>query len=226
MVNYLFCCAKKGVRALVVVTADLVEPVTEEGVAWQQLTETVRGYGMRLVGPRSMGLLNTDPNVQLNASLAPILPPAGPVAMASQSGSLGLVVLSLARQWGLGLSTFVSLGDKADVSGNDLLQQREGDERTGVILLYLESFGNPRRFARLARLVGRRKPVVVVKSGRTSVGENVTESFLPLFSSSEVLWRRSSSRLASFGPRPLTRCFTWPSSSASSPCRGVDEWPS
>ena len=113
----------------------------------QQLVETVRGYGMRMVGPNCMGLLNTAPDVRLNASFSPILPPPGRIAFSSQSGALGLAILELARQRGVGLSTFVSVGNKADVSGNDLLQYWEADPATGVILLYLESFGNPRRFA-------------------------------------------------------------------------------
>ena len=121
---------------------------------------------MRVVGPNSMGLLNTDPAVRLNASLSPTLPPNGSVAMLSQSSALGLAMLALARQRHVGISTFISVGNKADISGNDLLQYWEGDDATRVILLYLESFGNPRRFARVARGVSRGKPIVVVKPGR------------------------------------------------------------
>ena len=123
---------------------------------------------MRIVGPNSMGLVNTDPDVLLNASVSPGVPPRGGVAMSSQSGALGLAMLALARQRHLGVSTFISVGNKADISGNDLLQYWQGDEATRVILLYLESFGNPRRFARIARGVSLSKPIVVVKPGRAA----------------------------------------------------------
>jgi acetyl coenzyme A synthetase (ADP forming)-like protein len=179
-------CAERGVRALVVITAGFAE-VGAEGRALQQaLVDKVRGYGMRLVGPNCLGLLNTDPRIQLNASFSPILPPPGRVAMSSQSGALGLAILGLARQLHLGLSTFVSVGNKADVSGNDLLQYWEEDERTDVILLYLESFGNPRRFARIARRVSRRKPIVVMKSGRTKAGGRAAGSHTAALAASDV----------------------------------------
>ena len=159
-------CATAGIRALVVVTAGFAEAGAEGRALQEKLLEKVRGHGMRVVGPNSMGLLNTDPAVRLNASVSPTLPPSGSVAMLSQSGALGLAMLALARQRHLGISTFISVGNKADISGNDLLQYWEGDEATRVILLYLESFGNPRRFARVARTVSRGKPIVVVKPGR------------------------------------------------------------
>jgi acyl-CoA synthetase (NDP forming) len=131
---------------------------------------------MRLVGPNCMGVLNTDPEVRLNASFAEHLPQAGCVALASQSGGLGLAILALAAEREIGPSTFLSLGNKADVSGNDLLQYGEEDPKTSAILLYLESFGNPRRFARLARRIGRTKPIVVVKAGRTAAGTRAAGS--------------------------------------------------
>lgn len=179
-------CAERGVRALVVITAGFAE-VGEEGRALQQaLVDKVRGYGMRLVGPNCLGLLNTDPQIRLNASFSPIFPPPGRVAMSSQSGALGLAILGLARQLHLGLSTFISVGNKADVSGNDLLQYWEEDEHTDVILLYLESFGNPRRFGRIARRVSRRKPVVVMKSGRTKAGSRAAGSHTAALAASDV----------------------------------------
>lgn len=163
-------CAARGVRALVVISAGFAE-VGGEGIALQKtLVEQARGYGMRLVGPNCLGLLNADPDVRLNASFSTVFPPAGRVAMSSQSGAVGLAALSAAGRYGLGFSTFVSVGNKADVSGNDLLQYWEEDPATDVILLYLESFGNPRRFARIARRVGRRKPVVVLHSGLSRAG--------------------------------------------------------
>ena len=163
-------CGAAGVRALVVVTAGFAEADAAGRALQQKLVEKARGLGMRIVGPNSMGLVNTDPDVRLNASVSPGLPPRGGVAMSSQSGALGLAMLALARQRHLGVSTFISVGNKADISGNDLLQYWQGDEATRVILLYLESFGNPRRFARIARGVSRSKPIVVVKPGRDAAG--------------------------------------------------------
>src|SRR5262249_45066608 len=136
--------------------------------------------------PNCLGLLNTDPEVQLNASFSPVFPPPGRVAMSSQSGALGLAVLAAACRFHLGLSTFVSVGNKADVSGNDLLQYWEEDDRTDVILLYLESFGNPRRFARIARRVSRRKPIVAVKAGRTPAGSRAAGSHTAALAASDV----------------------------------------
>jgi acetyl coenzyme A synthetase (ADP forming)-like protein len=163
-------CAARGVRALVVISAGFAE-VGGEGVVLQKaLVEKVRGYGMRLIGPNCLGLLNTDPHIKLNASFSPVFPPQGRIAMSSQSGAVGLAVLAAASRDGMGFSSFVSVGNKADVSGNDLLQYWEEDPSTDVILLYLESFGNPRRFSSIARRVGRRKPVVVLHSGLTHAG--------------------------------------------------------
>jgi acetyl coenzyme A synthetase (ADP forming)-like protein len=179
-------CAARGVRALVVITAGFAE-VNREGSELQKgLVEKVRGYGMRLIGPNCMGLLNTDAAVRLNASFSPVFPPPGRVAMSSQSGALGLAILAAAHRFGLGLSTFVSVGNKADVSGNDLLQYWEEDTATDVILLYLESFGNPRRFARIARRVSRRKPIVAIKSGRTKAGGRAAGSHTAALAASEV----------------------------------------
>ena len=159
-------CAVAGIRALVVITAGFAEADGQGRALQEKLLERVRGHGMRMVGPNSMGLLNTDPDVRLNASLFHSLPPHGSVAMSSQSGALGLAMLALAQHRHLGVSTFINIGNKADVSGNDLLQYWQGDEATRVILLYVESFGNPRRFARIARGVSRSKPIVVVKAER------------------------------------------------------------
>ena len=159
-------CAAAGIRALVIVTPGFAETGAEGRALQEKLRDKARGHGMRVVGPNSMGLLNADPAVRLNASLSPTLPPSGNVAMLSQSSALGLAMLALARQRHVGISTFISVGNKVDISGNDLLQYWEGDEATRVILLYLESFGNPRRFARVARGVSRGKPIVVVKPGR------------------------------------------------------------
>ena len=151
-------CGEAGVRALAVLAGGV--PGLDE------LLATCRRTGMRLVGPSSLGVLNTDPSLRLNATAVPLAPPAGPVAMASQSGAIGVAAISEAARRGLGLSSFVSMGDKADLSSNDFLRFWEQDPATRVVLLYLESFGNPRRFATVARRVAAAKPIVVVKSGR------------------------------------------------------------
>ncbi|MDX6365726.1 MAG: hypothetical protein QOK30_802, partial [Nocardioidaceae bacterium] len=136
----------------------------------RRLVGLARSYGLRLVGPNCLGVINTSPDVSLNASLAPDMPPRGRVGFFCQSGALGVAILETVARRGLGLSTFVSAGNRADVSGNDLLQYWEEDPATEVVLLYLESIGNPRKFSRIARRVGRSKPVVAVKSGRTTQG--------------------------------------------------------
>lgn len=179
-------CAASGVRALVVITAGFAEVGAEGREQQRKLAEQVRGHGMRLIGPNCLGLMNTDPAVRLNASFSPIYPAAGRIAMSSQSGALGLAVLAAAQRLGLGLSTFVSVGNKADVSGNDLLQYWEEDDNTAVILLYLESFGNPRRFARIAPRVGRRKPIVAVKSGRSAAGRRAAGSHTAALAASDT----------------------------------------
>jgi len=179
-------CAAAGVRALVVITAGFAE-TGEDGTARQdRLLDRVRAHGMRMVGPNCMGLINADPEVRLAATFAPVFPPAGNVAMSSQSGALGLAILATAEDIGIGLSTFVSVGNKADVTANDLLLYWEGDEHTDVILLYVESFGNPRRFARSARRIGREKPIVVVKSGRTRAGKRAAGSHTAALAESDV----------------------------------------
>jgi acetyl coenzyme A synthetase (ADP forming)-like protein len=179
-------CAERGVKALVVITAGFAEVSAEGRELQQRLVERVRGYGMRLVGPNCLGLLNTAPEVHLNASFSPVFPPPGRIAMSSQSGALGLAILALARRLQLGLSTFISVGNKADVSGNDLLQYWEEDDQTDVILLYLESFGNPRRFSRIARRVSRRKPIIAVKSGRTGAGRRAAGSHTAALAADDV----------------------------------------
>jgi acetyl coenzyme A synthetase (ADP forming)-like protein len=167
-------CGAAGVLALVVLSAGFSE-LGREGAARQaELLGVCRASGMRLVGPNCLGVLNTD--VGLNASFAPEAPPAGHVAFGSQSGAFGIAAVAEAVRRGLGLSSFVSTGNKADLSGNDLLQHWEGDGSTDVIGLYLESFGNPRRFGRIARRVAAAKPVIAVKSGRSVAGARAAAS--------------------------------------------------
>jgi acetyl coenzyme A synthetase (ADP forming)-like protein len=179
-------CAAAGVKSLVVITAGYAEAGAEGRALQQELVERVRGYGMRMVGPNCMGLLNANAAMRLNASFSPIFPPPGHVGLSSQSGALGLAILALASNRGVGLSTFVSVGNKADVSSNDLLEYWEEDEATRVILLYLESFGNPRRFARLARRIGRTKPIVAVKAGRTRGGSRAAGSHTAALAANDV----------------------------------------
>ncbi|MBO4208561.1 bifunctional acetate--CoA ligase family protein/GNAT family N-acetyltransferase, partial [Micromonospora echinofusca] len=156
--------ARAGVHGLVVITAGFAEAGPAGVAAQQDLVRRAHGAGMRVVGPNCLGLANTDDRVRLNATLAPRLPAAGRVGVFSQSGAFGVALLAEADRRGLGLSSFVSAGNRADVSGNDLLQYWEDDPGTDAILLYLETFGNPRKFARLARRIGRVKPVVALAS--------------------------------------------------------------
>jgi acetyl coenzyme A synthetase (ADP forming)-like protein len=179
-------CASRDVKAVIVITAGFAEAGGEGRELQKQLLAKVRGYGMRMIGPNCMGLLNTEAAVQLNASFSPVFPPPGRIAMSSQSGALGLAILALAAERQLGISTFVSVGNKADVSGNDLLQYWELDDNTSVILLYLESFGNPRRFARIARRVGRAKPIIAVKAGRTLAGRRAAGSHTAALAANDV----------------------------------------
>ncbi|MGY1606267.1 bifunctional acetate--CoA ligase family protein/GNAT family N-acetyltransferase [Geodermatophilus sp. SYSU D00700] len=159
-------CRRKRVRGLVVISGGFGETGPEGREAERRLVASARASGMRVVGPNCLGIVNTDPAIRLDASLAPRVPGRGRVGFFAQSGALGVALLERARRAGIGLSSFVSAGNRADVSGNDLLQYWATDPGTEVVLLHLESFGNPRKFARLARTVGRTKPVVAVKSGR------------------------------------------------------------
>jgi len=169
-------CIAKGVRGILLLTAGYSETGAEGREHEHQLLAKVRAAGIRLIGPNCFGVINTDPSVQLNTSFSPIQPLHGTVGMMTQSGALGQAILDYARELSLGLSNFVSVGNKADVSGNDLLQFWMQDDRTNVVLLYLESFGNPRKFSRIAREVARRKPIVCVKSGRSRAGARAATS--------------------------------------------------
>jgi len=169
-------CVAAGARALVVISAGFAE-MGGAGIARQRaLLEICRGAGVRLVGPNCLGVLNTDPEVSLNATFVPHQASAGAIAFLSQSGGLGIAIIEAAARLGVGLSSFVSIGNKADLSGNDFLQYWEQDAATKVALLYLESFGNPRKFARVARRFSQAKPVIAVKSGRSAAGARGTAS--------------------------------------------------
>ena len=179
-------CIEKGVRAICIITAGFGECSEDGRVREQAIVTKARAAGCRVVGPNCMGLLNTDPAVMLNATFSPIYPPAGNVAMSTQSGALGLAILDYARKLKIGISSFVSIGNKADVSGNDLLEYWETDAKTSVILLYLESFGNPGKFSKLARRISRTKPIVALKSGRSAVGARAAASHTGALASSDA----------------------------------------
>ena len=169
-------CSAAGVPAAVVLSSGFGEDGPAGRAAQSRLVRTARAAGIRLVGPNCLGVLNTDPSVSMQATFAAVTPPPGGLAVASQSGAVGITILDHAARTGVGLSSFVSLGNKADVSGNDLLSYWYDDPATRAVALYLESLGNPRRFARIARAIGRRKPVLVVKSGRTAAGSRAGAS--------------------------------------------------
>ena len=174
-------------RALVVISAGFGEVGPEGAEIQRRLADVCRRSGMRLVGPNCMGVVNTAPDVRLDATFAPDRPIPGKVGFLSQSGGLGIAVMAKAQALGSGLSSFVSVGNRADLSSNDFLQYWESDAATELVMLYLESFGNPRKFARIARRVSRSKPILAVKSGRTQAGSRATSSHTgALLSASDV----------------------------------------
>lgn len=179
-------CLGAGVPAITVISAGFAETGEEGRARERTIRDKVRRAGARMIGPNCMGLLNTDPAVSMNATFAPGFPPPGSIGFSSQSGALGVAVLECAKTLNLGLSSFVSVGNKADVSGNDLLEYWEADPRTSVILLYLESFGNPTRFGELARRIGRTKPIVAVKSGRSQSGATAASSHTGALAASDA----------------------------------------
>ncbi|MCW2681488.1 MAG: CoA-binding domain protein [Frankiales bacterium] len=184
-------CAMKRVRGLVVVSGGFGEAGEEGRARLEEVVRLARTGGMRLIGPSAMGVVNTDPAVRLHATFAGGVPPVGVVGVLSQSGALAGTFLAQAERRALGLSSFVSIGDRADVSGNDLLQHWQADPRTEVVLLHLQGFGNPRKFTRIARRLGRTKPVVALKSGH-GAGDVAVDA---LFASAGVVRVRSLGQL-------------------------------
>jgi acyl-CoA synthetase (NDP forming) len=179
-------CGEKGVRGIVCITAGFSE-IGGEGVQRQaELLAVCEKYGMRLIGPNCMGVLNTDEEFSMNASFAEAPPTPGEAAFLSQSGALGAIILADAKTLGLGVSMFASVGNRADVSPPDLLEYWEADPRTKQILMYLEAFGEPERFMSTARRVSRHKPILVVKSGRTARGAAAAISHTGSLAGSEV----------------------------------------
>lgn len=180
-------CVQKGVRAIVMITAGFGETGPAGKRREEALLAQVRAAGIRMVGPNCMGVLNADPNVSMLGTFSSVFPSAGNIAMSTQSGALGLAILDYARKIGVGFSTFVSVGNKADVSGNDLVQYWAEDPRTQVILLYLESFGNPSKFGRIARRVAHKKPIIAVKSGRSQSGARAASSHTGALATSDAI---------------------------------------
>ena len=179
-------CASVGVRGLVVITAGFRE-VGEQGAERERvLVELVRAHGMRMVGPNCLGVMNVDPAFSLNATFAPVMPPFGSAALVSQSGAMGVNVLDYAREYQIGLAQFVSVGNKPDVSGNDLLLQWEHDPAVSTILMYVENFGNPRRFLEIASRITKHKPIVALKAGRSVSGARAATSHTGALAASDA----------------------------------------
>ena len=174
----------RGVKALCVISSGFAEIGAEGRERQERLLDLVRAHGGRLVGPNCLGI--AVPRLGLNATFGPRSLPPGPIGFSSQSGALGLALLEKASERRLGFSSFVSIGNKADVSSNDLLEWWEDDDETQLVLLYLESFGNPQKFARLARRVARRKPVLALKSGATEAGARAASSHTAALASSDT----------------------------------------
>jgi acetate---CoA ligase (ADP-forming) len=169
-------CAANGVRALVVISAGFAEVGPEGAERQRELVAVCRAAGIRLIGPNCLGIVNTTERHRFNATFAPAGPPPGNVGFVTQSGALGLALIDLASDRSLGVSSFASIGNRADITANDLLEYWESDDATDVALLYIESFSDPRRFSRIARRVGREMPIVAVKSGRSAAGQRATSS--------------------------------------------------
>jgi acetyltransferase len=169
-------CGRKGIKGLVIISAGFKESGEEGAREEAKLVKLLEKYGMRAAGPNCMGVICTDPAISMNATFAATKPKIGKIGFMSQSGALGEAILSMARELNLGFSHFISVGNKADISGNDLIEYWREDPATEVILMYLESFGNPRRFTTLAREITRKKPIIAVKAGRTRTGIRAASS--------------------------------------------------
>jgi acyl-CoA synthetase (NDP forming)/RimJ/RimL family protein N-acetyltransferase len=161
-------CGRKQVYGVVVLSSGFAEAGPDGAALEAEVLRVARSWGIRLVGPNCLGIINTDPGVRLHATFANVVPLAGRMSLLSESGMVGAAIIAQANEIGVGIASFVALGNRADVSGNDLLQYWLADDRTDVVCLYIESFGNARRFSRLARQLSRAKPVVAVKSGLSS----------------------------------------------------------
>jgi acetyl coenzyme A synthetase (ADP forming)-like protein len=179
-------CGSKGVPGLLIISSGFGETKGRGREREDMLREKVLAYGMRMIGPNCLGVINSDSGVSLNATFAPTAPPSGCLSVSSQSGALGLALLDYAKGLELGIAHFVSIGNRVDISSNDLMEFWEDDDNTGVIILYMESFGNPRKFGRIARRVSRKKPVIAVKAGRSEVGARAASSHTGALAASDV----------------------------------------
>lgn len=179
-------CAEKGIGGLVIISAGFGESGPEGLEREKKLREKILSYGMRVIGPNCLGILNNTSEVKLNATFSPVIPPPGNLSIGSQSGALGLALLDHAKSINLGIAHFVSFGNRIDISTNDLLDYWEDDKNTDVIVLYQESFGNPRKFGRIARRVSHKKPIIAVKAGRSTVGARAATSHTGALAASDV----------------------------------------
>lgn len=169
-------CHEKGIKGVVIITAGYKETGSEGAQLEKELVEKLHRYGMRAVGPNCMGVLNTDPNIRMNAQFAEDLPNPGKTAFVSQSGALGAAIITISKDFNIGLSQFVSVGNKADVNDATMLEYWEDDENVDQILLYVESIENPANFRKLASRISKKKPIVAVKSGRSAAGAKAASS--------------------------------------------------
>jgi acetyl coenzyme A synthetase (ADP forming)-like protein len=169
-------CGEKGVKGLVVISAGFSEVGSEGKKRELEILEVAQEYGMRMIGPNCFGIVNTDPGVNLNATFGKIYPKCGRIGFITQSGAMGEAIMNHAKELGIGFSIVASIGNKADISSNDILEYLKNDADTDIILMYLENFGNPRNFTQIAREVSRVKPIVAVKSGRTKLGAKAASS--------------------------------------------------
>jgi len=179
-------CGRKGVRGLVIITAGFRETGEEGARREDAIIEIAKRHGMRMIGPNCMGVIDATPGVHMNATFSPGVPPEGTVAFMTQSGALGVAILLAAQKLGLGFSYFASVGNKADIGAMDVLEYWEHDPHTRIIAMYLESFGDPRRFTELSKRITREKPVVVVKSGTSAAGARAASSHTGSLAGREV----------------------------------------
>lgn len=188
-------CGKKGITGIVVISVGFGEAGAKGKERERLLKEKTLGYGIRVIGPNCLGVFNSDPNVRLDATFSPVTPPPGNLSIGTQSGALGLALLDYANTINLGIANFVSIGNRIDISNNDLLEYWEEDEHTNVILLYVESFGNPAKFTRIARRISRKKPIVAVKAGKSVAGARAASSHTGALAAADVgvdaLFRRA-----------------------------------
>jgi len=180
-------CGQKKVKGIIVISDGFREKGEEGAATEREMVEMAFGYGMRIVGPNCMGLINTDPHVKLNATFALTNPAPGNISFISQSGALGLGILEYAKSKNIGFSSFVSVGNRADIASTDLLQYWEQDPATHVILLYLESFDNPEIFSRISHRISSKKPILAIKGGSTAEGSRATSSHTGSMATSDVV---------------------------------------